>query len=63
MQTIPHMFTEKDAAAYLHLSVKTLQQWRFLNKPPAYHKFGRSVRYSWMDLEAFVASRKISPAQ
>lgn len=55
------LMNEQEAAAFLAMSVKTLQQWRFYCKPPVYHKFGRSVRYSLSDLEDFVASRKVSP--
>lgn len=61
VNNLGRLMDEKDAAAFLAMSVKTLQQWRFHCKPPVYHKFGKSVRYSLSDLEDFVASQKVRP--
>lgn len=55
------LMNEKDAAAFLNWSVKTLQARRFLCKPPKFYKLGRSVRYSLADLEAFVESCTVEP--
>ena len=55
------LMNEKDAAAYLNWSVKTLQARRHLCKPPKFYKLGRSVRYSLADLEAFVESCTVEP--
>ncbi len=55
------LFNEHEAAEFLNLSVKTLQQWRHLCKPPIYVKFGRSVRYRLGDLQAFITANVISP--
>lgn len=55
------LMNEKDAAAYLGWSVKTLQARRHLCKPPRYRKIGRSVRYTLADLEAFVEGSTVEP--
>jgi predicted DNA-binding transcriptional regulator AlpA len=55
------LMNEKDAAAYLSWSVKTLQARRHLCKPPRYRKIGRSVRYVLADLQAFVESCTVEP--
>jgi hypothetical protein len=47
---------EERAAQILALSVKTLRAWRWRGEGPRFHKFGRAVRYSLSDLEAFVAA-------
>lgn len=48
------LLTERQAAALLKVSVKSLQGWRSRGGGPPYHKLGRCVRYSVADLEAFV---------
>lgn len=55
------LMNERDAAAFLNWSVKTLQARRCLCKPPRYRKIGRSVRYVLSDLEAFVESCTVEP--
>jgi len=48
------LLTERQAAALLHLSVKSLQGWRSRGGGPRYHKLGRCVRYAVSDLDAFL---------
>ena len=55
--------TEKEAAAYLVVAVKTLQNWRGLCKGPAYKKIGRLVRYSTADLAAFAEKNTVQAIQ
>ena len=52
---------EKEAAAYLGLSVKTLQAWRFYCKGPKYIKVGRAVRYPMEYLDQFKESSTVNP--
>lgn len=52
------MMNEKEAAAYLGLSARTLQQWRYLKRGPRYVKVSeRCVRYRLVDLDDWVATR------
>ena len=53
------LLSEKEVAAYLKLSVKTLQLWRYQGKGPAYCKVGRCVRYRPEDVAAFVAAHRM----
>lgn len=48
------LFDENAAAGYLKLSPRTLQSWRARGIGPAIIKLGRAVRYSRVDLDAFI---------
>ena len=48
--------SESLASEITGLAVKTLQQRRWLGKPPTYLKLGRLVRYRISDLEQFLDS-------
>jgi len=48
------LYSEKEAAEMLNISVKTLQAWRFKGNGPRYYKLGRCVRYKIEDLEDFL---------
>ncbi|AXC49751.1 DNA-binding protein [Paracoccus suum] len=53
----PIRFVDTEAAArYLALSAHTLECYRSLGGGPAYHKFGKWVRYAVDDLDAWAAS-------
>lgn len=47
--------TTEDAAAFLRLSRKTLERWRWAGKGPRWHKLGGAVRYRLEELERFAA--------
>jgi predicted DNA-binding transcriptional regulator AlpA len=56
--TSPFMRTEQ-AAAYLGISAKTLNCWRWAGIGPIFHKIGsRAVRYTQPELDAFVQTRR-----
>jgi hypothetical protein len=49
------LLTEADAAAYLRLTRRALQAWRYQGRGPRFVKISRrAVRYRIDDLEAFV---------
>ena len=50
---VPRWLTEREAGAWLNLSVKWLQKQRLLGHPPRYAKFGGAIRYGVADLEAY----------
>jgi predicted DNA-binding transcriptional regulator AlpA len=52
--TPSRILREGDAAAYLGLSVKTLQKWRLTGQGPEFIKQGRCVRYALQALEAWL---------
>lgn len=53
----PALLTERQAAAVLGLSHRTLQAWRVRGGGPQYAKIGSNVRYRRADLDAWVAGR------
>lgn len=59
METQNRPWKEDQAATYLNVSQKTLQQWRFYGRGPAYLKLGRSVRYLQSDLDNFLSQSRI----
>lgn len=48
------LFTEKQLADQLNISVKKLQKDRRLNQGIRFIKFGKSVRYRMSDIEAYI---------
>ena len=63
LKTLSHSLTERAAADYIGLSVRTLQKRRFERQNPPYLKIGRSVRYRQEDLDAFLDAHRINPTQ
>ncbi|MBF0481711.1 MAG: helix-turn-helix domain-containing protein [Desulfovibrionaceae bacterium] len=59
--TTTAILDENQAAAYLGLSVKTLQSRRCKRRAPVYVKLGKSVRYKREDLDQFIAAGRIDP--
>ncbi len=57
----PVYLNERVAAAYLGISIRTIQRWRIAGDGPAYHQFGpRRILYRQSDLDAWAATRRIS---
>ena len=48
-----------EAAAYLGLSVRTLERYRENDTGPSYHRFGQRVLYTKPDLRKWAAKRRI----
>ena len=57
------LVTEDEASEMLGLAKSTLQQRRWLKRPPAYVKVGRFVRYRKRDLAAFLEKCTVKPAK
>lgn len=52
------LLTEEDAAAYLKLTRRALQAWRYQGRGPRFVKISaRAVRYRPEDLETWVETR------
>ena len=52
------LLTEKQAACFLSVSVKTLQAWRVSGRGPVFTKVGRLVRYTQDDMMKFVQEHR-----
>jgi hypothetical protein len=59
---LPAILTEAEASAYLRITQKSLQQWRWLRRGPRYFKHGNRVRYRLRDLDDYIAANTIEPA-
>ena len=53
--------TEKVAAEMIGLSVKTLQNHRYLGLAPTYVRMGRSIRYRVSDLQTYLDKCTVEP--
>ena len=49
--------TTGEATAYLRLAPRALGAYRISGKGPTYHRFGRAVRYTRQDLDAWAATK------
>ena len=54
---MPDLLTPLDAAAYLHVSPRTLEKWRMQGGGPRYRKLVHRVVYTQQDLDAWVAEQ------
>ena len=52
------MGTPAEVAGVLRVSVKTLANWRWLGKGPAWTKAGHSVRYEWADVREYQRAQR-----
>lgn len=48
------LLTTAEVARLLGVSPATLERWRAAGRGPRYFRYGRTVRYRYADLEAFV---------
>ena len=62
-KTFEALLKENSAAEMLNVSVRTMQNWRFIGAGPAYIRFGRAVRYRTDDLQAFVLHQRLEAQQ
>jgi predicted DNA-binding transcriptional regulator AlpA len=51
-----------EVATTYKIERRTLDQWRYLGKGPAYIKVGKHVRYRRADVEAWLAAQTVNPA-
>ncbi len=56
------LLNENEAARFLNLSIKCLQNWRWRGTGPRYYRLSNRIRYSLRDLESFVSQCAIEPA-
>ncbi len=55
--------SERDAASFLGITQRTLQDWRARRRGPAFIRLGRRIAYDRADLERFLAANRVEPAQ
>lgn len=50
-----------EVEAIYSISAKTLANWRCEHYGPPYHRVGRSIKYSVIELDAWMAEQQIKP--
>ena len=61
MEKLPQYLTEKQVSESTGLSQKTLSQHRWKSTGLPYSKFGRSIRYNFDDVLAFMEAGRVEP--
>lgn len=51
------LFTTKEAARYLRVSHRTMEDWRYKGGGPSFSKAGKRILYRKGDLDAFLTAR------
>lgn len=54
--------TPKQVAEYLHTTVQSLANDRYMGRGIPYVKFGRRVLYSWEAVDAYMSEHTVSTA-
>lgn len=49
--------TIAEVSAYLRVPVTTIYDWRHRGVAPKAHRVGRSLRFDWADVEAWLEAR------
>lgn len=57
----PNVVSEREAALFLGLAIRTLQNRRWRGLPPRFMRMGRSIRYRLSDLEAYMDGCTVEP--
>lgn len=47
-----------EVAEYLGVTETTMAQWAWRRQGPPFRKVGREARYSWADVDAWLAAQK-----
>ncbi len=56
------LVNEREAAAFLGKPQRTLGQWRYLGRGPAYIRIEGHIRYRRSDLDAYIDEHRVVPA-
>jgi excisionase family DNA binding protein len=54
------LLTQREAAEELRLSERTLERLRVTGEGPKFIRMGRSIRYRFADIEAWIVSQMVS---
>jgi hypothetical protein len=55
---LPELMTPAQAAAWLQVAVRTLEDWRAANVGPPFSKVRQTIRYRRTALEAWIAAQE-----
>ena len=54
------LLMQREAAALLRLSERTLERWRVTGEGPHFARLGRRIGYRLEDIDAWIASRIVA---
>lgn len=57
----PNVVSEREAALFLGLAIRTLQNRRWRGLPPRFMRMGRSIRYRLSDLQDYMDGCMVEP--
>lgn len=57
--TLPRRYTEAQAAEFLGVAKRTMQDWRTHGRGPAYYKLGKRVVYDATDLQGYLDDNRV----
>jgi excisionase family DNA binding protein len=55
--------TSTEIAAYLQVSLRTVEDWAFRGRGPRFTLAGNQRRYDWKDVDAYLAERSRGKSQ
>jgi len=55
------LLTQDDVAVILNVKIRTLEDWRYRKRGPAYVLVGDLVRYRHADIIAYLEERTVKP--
>jgi excisionase family DNA binding protein len=50
--------TSEEVAAYLQVSMRTIEDWAYRGRGPRFTMAGDQRRYKWEDVDAYLAERE-----
>lgn len=56
IEIVNGMMTPQQLAAFLQVSTSTLKAWRISREGPRFARVGRSIRYKYAEVDAWVES-------
>lgn len=57
----PNVVSEREAALFLGLALRTLQNRRWRGLPPRFMRLGRAIRYRLSDLQDYMDACLVEP--
>jgi hypothetical protein len=58
VEAVPALLTQHELAEFLHLSERTLEDWRVTHSGPPYLKLGRHIRYDLADVRRWLGEQR-----
>jgi Helix-turn-helix domain len=57
-EAVERLWTDKQVAAFLHVSLATVRRWRLRGAGPAFYRVGARIKYDPRECAAWLESRR-----